>query len=141
MDSNKKWDVIAFRMKKSHDQLHAAKALLQQHLPAESISASYYALFHAVRALLSLTDSAPKKHSGLISEFSRLFVKTEIFGNESARILTQAFQVRQHSDYLDFYVPSESEAEEQASNAELFVRQVDEHLQRLKNEGTIFEAK
>ena len=40
---------------------------------------AYYAVFHALRAVLALDQYDSKKHSGIISEFRKRYVKTQIF--------------------------------------------------------------
>ena len=39
---------------------------------------SYYAIFHAMRAVLALDGIDMKRHSGVMSEFRRLYIKTGI---------------------------------------------------------------
>lgn len=46
----------------------------------------YYAAFHAMRAMLALDGIDMKHHSGIISEFRRLYIKTGIFENRMSEI-------------------------------------------------------
>ncbi len=43
---------------------------------------SYYAVFHAMRAVLVYDCIYAKKHSSIISEFRRLYIKTGVFDKE-----------------------------------------------------------
>ncbi len=40
---------------------------------------SYYAIFHALKAVLALDAFDSKRHSGIISEFQRRYIKDEVF--------------------------------------------------------------
>lgn len=40
---------------------------------------SYYAIFHAARVVLALDGQDYKKHSGVISNFQKNYIKTGIF--------------------------------------------------------------
>ena len=64
------------RLTRSKQHLKSARDLLRNDNFADSISRSYYAIFQAARALLALEGTESRKHSGVISLFNRLFVKT-----------------------------------------------------------------
>ena len=72
-----------------------------------------------------------RKHSGVIAYFQQHYVKTGIFSKEYSTIVQDAFEVRQESDYEDFYVISKEEAEIQLANAGKFVETVDRYLQNI----------
>ncbi|MBR3273062.1 MAG: HEPN domain-containing protein [Clostridia bacterium] len=63
---------------------------------------SYYAIFHAMRAVLALDEVDMSKHSGIMAEFRRRYLKTEILDRKLSATITQAFEVRNASDYDDF---------------------------------------
>ena len=58
--------------------------------------------------------------------------KIEIFNKEFSRIVQEAFEVRQESDYEDFYVISKEETIAQYENAKKFVTAVAEYIKSLK---------
>lgn len=89
---------------------------------------SYYAVFSAMRAVLALDNIDSKKHSGVIAEFRRLYIKTDIFPKKFSVFIDSLVEVRQGSDYDDFYLISKNEVEEQLSNAEEFVNEVEKYL-------------
>jgi len=82
---------------------------------------SYYAVFSAMRAVLALDGFDSKKHSGIIAEFRRLYLKTEILPKELS-------EVRQGSDYDDFYIISKDEVTLQLQNARRFVSETEKYL-------------
>ena len=69
-----------------------------------------------------------KHHSGIISEFRRLYIKSGIFKSELSEIISVLFDIRTESDYDDFFVISKQEVVKQIENAESFVSAVEEYL-------------
>ena len=65
-----------------------------------------------------------KHHSGIISEFCRLYIKTKIFDTKLSTIISALFDIRTDSDYDDFYVISKEEVKEQLDNAEYFLNEI-----------------
>lgn len=89
---------------------------------------SYYAVFHAMRAVLAFDEIDMKRHSGVISEFRRRYIKTEIFETRMSEIISVLFDVRTDSDYDDFFVISKADTAVQIENAEYFVSSVRAYL-------------
>ncbi len=89
---------------------------------------AYYSVFFAMRAVLALDGFDSKKHSGIISEFRKNYIKTGIFSTEMSDIISSLFNVRSSSDYDDFYIISKEKVTKQYENAKLFVETIDEYL-------------
>ena len=104
------------RLEKAKNLLKQAKLLLDNKQYDGSINRSYYAIFNAIRALLALIRVDSRKHSGVISYFDKYFVKTEICDKQFSKIAHIAFDVRQVSDYDDFYLISKEEAQKQVES-------------------------
>lgn len=108
--------------------LNAAKLLLESGNFKSAANRSYYAIFHAMRAVLAFDEIDMKHHSGIISEFRRLYIKTGIFDTQLSSIISVLFNIRQDSDYDDFFVISKAEVVEQIANAELFLSAIKAYL-------------
>lgn len=108
--------------------LAEAKALLSNERYKGAANRSYYAIFHAMRAVLAFDDIDMKHHSGIISEFRRLYIKTGIFEMELSTIISVLFNIHQDSDYDDFFVISKAEVIEQVANAERFLKCIKSYL-------------
>lgn len=65
-----------------------------------------------------------KRHKDVIAYFNKEYVATEKFDRELGRKLGTLKQIREKSDYDDFYVASKSKAEEQIKTAELVIQEV-----------------
>lgn len=94
-------------------------------LYADSANRSYYAIFHAMSALFALRGIGFKKHTGVLANFNKDYIKTELLELEYGQIAKEAFSLRTQSDYSDFYVVSKQEVNEQHENAERFVRRIE----------------
>ena len=81
-----------------------------------------------MRAVLALDGFDSKKHSGIIAEFRRRYLKTSILPKELSYTIDSLVEVRQGSDYDDFYLISKEETIEQLCLAEEFVNVVEEYL-------------
>ena len=81
---------------------------------------SYYAVFHAMRAVLAFDEIDMKHHSGIISEFRRRYINTGIFETRMSEIISVLFDVRTDSDYDDFFVISKADTAAQIENAAYF---------------------
>lgn len=109
-------------------RLHNAAINLDNDFVKGSINRSYYAIFHAIRAILALDIFDSKKHSGIIAFFQKNYVSTGKFEVHYSKIVRNAFSIRNKSDYDDFYIVSRVEAEQQLANAKTFLQQVAAYL-------------
>lgn len=124
MYSKEQVDLCIYRLSKAEEYLRNAAATLSLEMYDTAANRSYYAIFHAVRALLALDGKDFKKHSGVISCFQMDYVKTGIFDRQMSNIIKSAFSLRQESDYEDFYVISSEEVKRQVREAELFCNNI-----------------
>ena len=81
-----------------------------------------------MRAVLVLDHFDSRKHSGIIAEFRRRYIATKIFDVEMSDFVGLASDIRNASDYNDFFIISKSETKTQIENAEFFVHAVSEYL-------------
>ncbi len=126
-------DLSEHRFKKAQSLLKQAEYLLKNQMYDGSINRSYYAIFNAIRSLLSLVKLDSKKHSGTLSLFDRYFVKTAIFDKHFSEIAHTVFDSRQDFDYEDFSIPSEAEALSQFQNAQQLIAEVEQKRTKLIN--------
>lgn len=112
------------RLSRAKEQLSYIPGILELGDYKTVANRSYYSVFYAMRAVLALDGVDSKKHSGIISEFRRRYIKTGVFPEELSDIIGELFSVRSGSDYDDFYVVSREKAELQHQNASVFVEAV-----------------
>ena len=107
-----------YRFSRAKEVLRDAETLLNQDSFASSVNRSYYAIFHALRAVTALDGFDSSKHSGVIAYINREYVKTGIFEKRLSKILDTAFRLREKADYDDFFIISIDAAKEQLLKAE-----------------------
>jgi uncharacterized protein (UPF0332 family) len=107
-----------YRLERAVSELASSRDNLDAGRYAESLSDSYYAIFHSVRAVLALEGKDFKKHSGVISYFQVQYIKTGEFHKEISDFIQGAFRLRTRADYEDFYIAVRSDAERQLENAQ-----------------------
>lgn len=120
-----------------HRLCRAREAVVEgEHLFAKdafmgAVNRFYYGAFYAARALLAIRQVDSSKHSGVISLFQKHFVKTGLVGVDRAKALPRAFEKRQKSDYGDFAVVTQEEAEAVREEVQAFVEECARVLERL----------
>ena len=110
------------RLEHAVECLSAARNLLETGNYKSAANRSYYAVFHAMRAVLAFDEIDMKRHSGVISEFRRRYIK------RMSEIISVLFDVRTDSGYDDFFVISKADTAVQIENAEYFVSSVRVYL-------------
>ena len=117
------------RMEHAVECLETAKKVLELGDYKCAANSSYYAIFHAMRAVLVYDDTKKTKHSGIISEFRKLYIKTGIFDSEMSNIISNLFDIRTNSDYNDFFVVSKEDVKKQVEGAEKFILTIKDFLE------------
>ena len=121
---------IQLRLEQARETLKEADALREHELWRGVINRSYYAMFYAVLALGVYKQIVLSKHSQAIAFFDKEFVKTGTFPRELSRSLHLGFDQRQVNDYGDIWAVNQEEAETIFSEARLFVKSVDDYLNK-----------
>ena len=125
---NSKIELALYRIAMAKERLESAKLLLDNNSYKDSIGRSYYAIFTAARALLALDGEDFARHAGVISYFQRTYIKSGVFDVRFSRYISEAFQIRNNTDYADFYIVSREDAEEQYQRAVEFYETVRGYL-------------
>ena len=128
MPENNREDLVKYRLESAEERLQSAKILLDAKSLKDSVGRSYYSMFTAVRALLARDGVDFSKHAGVISYFQKEYVKTGKFDTKYSKYLSQAFQIRNNTDYTDFYIVSEKDAAEQYEKAKSFIEAIQKYL-------------
>ena len=121
-------DYAKYRIERAREDLEAAHLLYDAGNYRIANNRAYYAIFHAMRAVLVFDNFDSSKHSGVIAEFRRRYIKEGIFPIEISKMIGSAFTIRNASDYDDMFIASKSETEEQINNAEYVYRNLSEYI-------------
>lgn len=119
---------MKYRLEMAEERLHSSKVLLEAGSYKDSIGRSYYAMFTAVRALLAMEGQDFSKHAGVIAYFQKEFVKTGKVDRKYSKYISQAFQIRNNTDYADFFIVSAQDAKEQYEKGKEFLKVIVKYL-------------
>lgn len=90
---------IRLLMAKAEESLSVAEALLAQGHHGFSASRAYYAMFYAAEAALLTKQLQFAKHSAVIANFNREFVKSGRLQSHMFKALEKGFTLRNQGDY------------------------------------------
>ncbi len=127
---DKKSTLSEYRLNKAKEELQTAALNLEHEKLTQSINRSYYAIFHAARALLAFDLFDSKRHSAIIAYFNQKYIATGKIDNRFYKMLAAAFDIRQKCDYQDFYVISKIETQMQLDNAGQFIDCIEKYINR-----------
>lgn len=124
-DIGDKADVAKYRLGVAKEDLQAANLLLEANSYRGANNRAYYAIFHAVSAVLAMEGVAFKKHKDTLAYFNKNYVATEIFPRNLGRKIVKAEEIRHESDYDTFYIASKEVTVEQIQTAEQLIELVE----------------
>jgi len=107
-----------YRLDKSKNCLYEAKENFKSNLYSSANNRAYYSIFNSIRALQALQGKSYKRHKDVLGNFNKDFIRTKIFPSNLAKKVVQASEVRNLSDYDDFYIISKKDTEKQIVTAE-----------------------
>jgi uncharacterized protein (UPF0332 family) len=88
-----------FLLDKANESLQAARLLHDNHLLTIAASRAYYVMFYVAQAFLLKEELSYSKHSAVISNFGRIFAKTQRVPSNFHRYLINAQEQRTEADY------------------------------------------
>lgn len=116
------------RFEHAKECAHAAEALYRADDLRGAANRSYYAVFHAMRAVLALDGIDRKHHSAIIAEFRLRYIKSNVFDRSWSDVIQLQSEYRTSSDYNDFFIISREEVETQIQDAVGFLDAVRDYL-------------
>lgn len=121
-------DYAKYRIERAKEDLETAYLLFAAGKYRIANNRAYYAIFHAMRAVLVFDNFDSSKHSGVIAEFRRKYIKEGIFPVQISKMIGAAFTIRNASDYDDMFIASKTDTEEQIHNAEYIYQLLNEYV-------------
>ena len=114
-------------MKRSRQELEAARLLASSGFSVQAVSRAYYAAFYAAEEALLALGETRSKHSGVVAAFESRIVREGGIDPAIGRLLRSLFRRRNEADYGA--VPaSQREAEQAIGDAERVVDAVESWL-------------
>lgn len=115
-------------IQKAKENIEAAVMLIGQGYYDIAISRLYYSMFYCAEAVLLGDNLTFSKHSSVIAAFGQHFAKTERLPQELHRMLIEAQDMRNLSDYDLMAVLNREAAEVLLVKARTFLQAVSEFL-------------
>lgn len=117
-----------YRLERAKQDLSDAEFNYQNRRYLNANNRAYYAIFHAIRAVLATERIDFKRHKDVLAYFNQYYVKTEVFPRSISRKISQASKVREDSDYDDEFVPTDEETKIQIDTAKELIELVERYL-------------
>ncbi len=102
-EENKKENILE-EIERANEAMKVAGLLSNHGFFRDAVSKLYYALLHAIRALLLTKGLEPRRHEGALRLFSLHFVKDGTFESKYAHLFSKLMKYRQEADYNPSYM-------------------------------------
>ena len=129
LDEELRRDYAGYRIERAKEDLDDAYLLYEHESYRSANNRAYYSIFHALRSELILDGLDPSKHSGVIAEFRRRYIKEGLFPVEMSKMIGSAFTVRQASDYDDLFPVSRESSKAQIAHADYVYRLIRKYVE------------
>ena len=123
-------ELISGYFQKADKKLEVAKKLLKSGDYEDSVSRSYYAVFHAAQALLLTEGEKANTHKGVVTLFGLLFVKTGKFSKNYGKYLANLKDDRESGDYEIFSYIDKETATTAVKEAKEFIKESKAYLKK-----------
>lgn len=123
-------DIANNKFAQAMDDLDSANILFNAEKYKAANNRAYYAVFHAIDAVLALEPVAYKKHKDVIAHFNKNYVNTGVFSNDMGRNISKLEIIRHKSDYDDFYLASKTDTEHQIEMSKNIIDEIKQYLDK-----------
>ena len=124
-------EVIKAMLSKAAEKLKTARIDFDNDRYDDSVSRAYYAVYHAISAVLLSKGFHFSSHGQTIGAFNREFVKTKEFPALFTKVIEKLFNERQTGDYdFESYIDADV-AREDLEYAEGILKACEEYLAKI----------
>ena len=88
----------------------------------------YYALFHAMSALLINDGYQVKSHRGILAMFGEHYIKTDIFAKKDGSLLSDLVIMRDNADYNCFFEADEEKLSPYLEPTRLLIEKIKQYI-------------
>lgn len=131
------YDLLAkVRMSRAKELLEEAVALLEKGHFKSANNRAFYAMEKSIKAILAMEQIEVTTHSGGLKQFNYAFIHKGdgTFKAEDYQKIAGAEQIRNASDYDDFYVASKDETKQLVENTKYIVNKIENYIVDRLNE-------
>jgi len=134
MQADDRKAISKIRLERAVEFFGDAIALYKEGRYRSAASRLYFSVFHAMRAVLALDGIDRKHHSGIISEFRRLYVKSGVFDREVSSIIATMSLMRHDSDYDDYIPIDKEDLDDMIPKVDKLITEVQTYLEPILSE-------
>ena len=130
MDKEHGMILAKLRLDRARELLTESQELLEKGAYKSANNRAFYAIEKSVKALLATELVEVLTHNGALKQFNIIFIYkgNGTFTPEDYQKIARAEQIRNASDYDDFYLASKDETRQQVENAGYLVEKVENYI-------------
>lgn len=131
------FDALAqIRLKRSKELLEEAIGLLERDFYKSANNRAFFAMEKGIKALLAEVRVEVTTHNGGLKQFNYCFIYKGdgTFTPEDYQKIASAEQIRNASDYDDFYIASKEETRQLVENTKYIVDKIERYMISRKEE-------
>lgn len=131
MDREYYIELAKVRLERAKELLEDSKDLLAKESYKSANNRAFYAMEKSIKALMATKEVEVTMHNGGLKQFNYLFIHKGDgnFTVEDYQRIAKAEQIKNVSDYDDFYIASREETKQQVDNAKYIVDKVEKYLE------------
>ena len=130
MDKEQGMILAKLRFDRAKELLEEARELLEKGSFKSANNRAFYAIEKSIKALLATELIEVTTHNGALKQFNLAFIYKGdgTFTPEDYQKVARAEQIRNASDYDDFYLANKEETRQQVENAVYLVAKVEKYI-------------
>ena len=128
LTENERQVVVGLEMEKAEKTYEEFEIMQREERWGAAANRLYYALFHAISALLINDGYNVKSHRGVQVLFGLRYVRTNIFSSEDGRVFTDLMIMRDNADYNCFYEAAQQNVVPNIEPARRLMERIKRHI-------------
>ena len=121
-------NAVKQEIKLAFEMLSDAELMYKEKRLKSTINRAYYAMFHAVKAVLLSQNTDCQSHAGAINRFGECVIKKGLLDQRFAKSLHRAYRLREKSDYSPAFKIKEADVKKVVKEAKEFVEETEKIL-------------
>ena len=132
-ENEKRYALSKVRIERARELVVESERLLNEESFKSANNRAYYAIEKSMKALLAIKGLDATTHNGVMKLINLHFIHQGdgSFSQDDYKMILRAVQIRNVSDYDDFYIASKQEAKEQVSNARSMLQKVEIYISKM----------
>ena len=126
LTNDERTTLVALELRKAHETFEEIGILTAANRWSGAANRLYYAVFHAISALLIHDGHSVNTHNGSHAVFNLQYIKTGILPIEYGRLYNQLQTMREESDYNCVYEVEPEELQERIEPARQLIQAIEE---------------